>query len=442
MTKNLENLFYYIILSLPIAFISGSALINLSTILLNLIFIIHIFYNKNFFFLKEHKAFFLLIIVFIIYQIINNIINNNAHNNLKSISYVRFLIIPIIMKYFFYRVSLDIKKISKIYIIIFILLVIDLIFQYIFNFNILNFKPGLYNPDGHFYERYAGMFNQELVMGGFLGSFGFLSILFYFQLNKKNKYLFYPSLLILFFAILITGERASTLSFFISIFFIFLFIKEQRKYLFLTSISLIILTIVSMSFSNQLKLRYMNYPLRVLGIETNYEQEDKNLNLRIKKIYSKKIKLRESVENFSQNSHWGHHYRTAYAMFKDKPFNGYGFKQYRLICANYSYLFKNEKTLKETDINNGCSTHPHNYILELMSEQGIIGVIIFFLIIFYYVNNVLKIKDNKVLKLMILSLLLSYLFPFKPSGSIISTWYSSTFWFMLGFMYLNLKIKN
>ena len=77
-----------------------------------------------------------------------------------------------------------------------------------------------------------------------------------------------------------------------------------------------------------------------------------------------------------------------------------------------------------------------------MSEQGIFGMIIFFLIIFYYIKNASDIKGNKVLKLMILSLLLSYLFPFKPTGSIISTWYASGFWFMLGFMYIKEKIKN
>ena len=140
MTKNLENLFYYIILTLPIAFILGSALINIVTVLLASIFIIHIFLNKNFLFLKEHKIFFILIIIFILYQIVNNIINDNADNAFKSISYVRFLIIPILMKYFFYRASLDIKRIFKVYIIVFIFLIIDLIFQYIFDFNLLNFK--------------------------------------------------------------------------------------------------------------------------------------------------------------------------------------------------------------------------------------------------------------------------------------------------------------
>ena len=441
MTKKLENLFYYIILSLPITFILGSALINLAVILLNLIFITHAYYNKNYNFFEKHKIYFFLILAFIIYQIINNLINNN-HNNLKSISYIRFLLIPILMKYFFCKMNIDFKKLSKFYIIVFIFLICDLIFQYILNFNILNFKPGLYNIDNDLYERYAGVFDQELIMGGFLGSLGFLSIIFYFEFNKLNKYLFYFFLIVLFFSILITGERTSTLGCLLSIFFIFIFCKKHRKFLILTSLLIIFLTAILIPSNKQLKLRYMDYPMRVLGVETHFDQNAQTLNVRIKKISSQGIKISESIDNFFKNSSWGLHYRTAFAMFMDKPLNGHGFKQYRIVCANYSYLFKSDNLSKNVVEKNGCSTHPHNYILEILSEQGLIGIAIFFSIILYCLNDIFKNDQNKIYKLMILSLLLSYLFPFKPSGSIISTWYSSIFWFMLGFMHIKEKIKN
>ena len=442
MTKKLENLFYYIILSLPIIFILGSALINSAVILLNLIFFTHAYYNKNFIFFKKYKIYFFLIFIFIIYQIINNLINNNSHNNLKSISYIRFLLIPVLMKYFFCRIKFDLQKLSKFYIIVFIFLICDLIFQYIFNFNILNFKPGLYNIDSDLYERYAGVFNQELIMGGFLGSLGFLSIIFYFEFNKLNKYLFYFFLIVLFFSILITGERTSTLSCLLSIFFIFIFCKKHRKFLILTSLLIIFLTVILIPSNKQLKLRYMDYPLRVLGVETHTDQNAQNLNARIKKISNQEIKISESIDSFLKNSAWGLHYRTAFAMFIDKPLNGHGFKQYRIICANYSYLFESDNLSKSVVEKNGCSTHPHNYILEILSEQGLIGIAIFFSIILYCLNDIFKNDQNKIYKLMILSLLLSYLFPFKPSGSIISTWYSSIFWFMMGFMHIKEKIKD
>ena len=68
--KKLENTFVYILFSLPIAFIVGSAVINIFTVLLNLIFITHIYCTKNFTFLKKHKFYFLLLLAFIIYQLI------------------------------------------------------------------------------------------------------------------------------------------------------------------------------------------------------------------------------------------------------------------------------------------------------------------------------------------------------------------------------------
>ena len=198
MIKKLENIFVYIIFTLPFVFVLGSALINIATVLLILIFITHIYYTKNFNFLRQHKLYFLLLLIFIIYQLLNNIINDNIHNIFKSISYIRFLLIPLLMNYFFNNLNINVSKLSKIYMIIFLIIIFDLIFQYIFGFNTLNFKPGLFNAELNIYERYAGVFNQELIMGGFLSSFGFMTILIYFNFNKTNEYLFYFSLVILF----------------------------------------------------------------------------------------------------------------------------------------------------------------------------------------------------------------------------------------------------
>jgi len=323
--------------------------------------------------------------------------------------------------------------------IVFLIIIFDLIFQYIFDFNILNFKPGLYNNELDFYERYAGIFNQELIMGGFLGSFGFMTILIYFNFNKTKKYLFYLSLIVLFFSIFITGERSSTFTFFLTIFFIFLFCKEYRKNFFLVGLTLFIVSIFAINFSSQLKLRYLDYPIRIFGIEKKADQL-KSFDERFKAASLENIKISKLYKGFIENSHWGLHYKTAHQMFKDKPLNGHGFRQFRVICHDYTYLFRDyKKILAEGAVENGCSTHPHNYVYELISEQGIIGLIIFFLFIFYFLINVFDKKNHKLYKLMLLALLISYIFPFKPTGSIISTWYSSLFWFMLGFTYIQKK---
>ena len=59
------------------------------------------------------------------------------------------------------------------------LIIFDLFYQYIFDVNLFGFKPGLYNFDQDIYERYSGIFNNELILGSYLSSFGFLIIIFF-----------------------------------------------------------------------------------------------------------------------------------------------------------------------------------------------------------------------------------------------------------------------
>ena len=53
-----------------------------------------------------------------------------------------------------------------------------------------------------------------------------------------------------------------------------------------------------------------------------------------------------------------------------KKLIGLGLKNYRIKC--------NEDTIdKNTNQNTLCSSHPHNFYLEFLSETGILGLILF-----------------------------------------------------------------
>ena len=73
----LENFFFYIIISLPILFIFGSAILNISIFILNIVFIIHVLSNKNFNFFEENRLYITFLLLYLAFQIINNIINQN-----------------------------------------------------------------------------------------------------------------------------------------------------------------------------------------------------------------------------------------------------------------------------------------------------------------------------------------------------------------------------
>ena len=432
LNQNLEKVFFYIVASLPILLIFGSGIINISIVFLNIIFFIHIISTRNFIFFHDNRIYFLILLSFLTFQVMNNFLNLNFIYFDKSIYYLRFLLLPIVFKYFSKFIKFDLLKLSKIYLIILMLIIFDLFYQYIFDVNLIGFKPGLYNLDQDIYERYSGIFNNELILGSYLSSFGFIIIVFFFFFNKRNNFYLLIILSILFFSILITGERSSLMNIIISIFFIFLFIKSLRLKLTVLGLTFLAMSIIGLNFSDQLKLRYFDYPLRVLL--------NKSENNQIEINPFRGLNLKSASTNFLNNTHWGMHYKTATSMFLDKPINGHGFKQFRIKCENYSYLFS-KKLLNEAGSKNGCSTHPHHYILEILSEQGIIGLIIFFLLVFTLIKDILIRTDDKIYVLFLFSIILGYMLPIKPSGSIISTWSASIFWLLLSFGYIKNKKK-
>lgn len=429
LNQRLEKLFYFIVLFLPIIFIFGSAILNISIVVLNIIFFVHIITCKNFDYFKENRIYFVFLLIFLIFQILNNILNENFDYFGKSIFYLRFLLLPLIFKYFSTFVQFDILRISKFYILILLLVIFDLFYQYIFDINLLGYKPGLFNQKENLYERYSGVFNDELIMGSYLSSFGFLIVAFYYLFNNKKNYIFLILLGILFLSVLLTGERSSLLNVLISIFFIFLFIKNLRMPLLLIGSIIVVIFTIGINSSDQLKLRYFDYPLNVLTNYTYNNDDQENKEYIFEKGYT----------NFINNTHWGMHYKTAARMFIEKPINGHGFKQFRIKCKNYSFLFDQE-LLNSAATQNGCSSHPHHYILEILSEQGLIGLIIFLFFIIHTIKDSFRLTNNRAYLLILFSIIIGYMLPLKPSGSIISTSYSFIFWIMLSFSYI--KSKN
>ena len=86
-----------------------------------------------------------------------------------------------------------------------------------------------------------------------------------------------------------------------------------------------------------------------------------------------------------------------------------------------------------------CATHPHNFYFEILSELGLVGLIliaIFFIIMFMSVfKMILKTKD----KFLIINflILLVYFVPFMPKGSFFTTWNAMIFWFLISFLIAN-----
>ena len=94
---------------------------------------------------------------------------------------------------------------------------------------------------------------------------------------------------------------------------------------------------------------------------------------------------RSLIDNF-YDTQWGAHYLVSIEMFKLKPFIGNGYRSFRNECKKYDEIKSASKNIR------CCSSHPHNYVIELMAETGLVGVIIYF---FFIISIFLRLKRIK-----------------------------------------------
>ena len=122
-------------------------------------------------------------------------------------------------------------------------------------------------------------------------------------------------------------------------------------------------------------------------------------------------------------------FEKAIFFYKKSPVFGIGPKNFRYVC----------------EINNlNCSTHPHNYYLQLLLETGILGFILlaafYSFILFKIINSFLK-KENITQTVLIHQPYLIMLFPFMPTQSFFNN-YNSCFLFLpIGFLIYHYKDK-
>lgn len=405
----LKKINYLILLILPVFFILGKSYVNIAVIILTFSCIALCFYKKVNPFSKIEN---ILFAIFFTYISINSLINYiNFDNVLKSISLFRYIFFSAVIVYTIHNISSEqLKKIKYLYFIIIIFVIIDIVFQYYFGFDIFGFQPGMCE-DGHCL-RYQGPFGKELIAGSFFAYFGLIIALFFF--NNKILNLFF---LVLGVAILITGDRSPFVAYII-FFTTYIIISKQKfiQKIILIFISFLIFFLV-LNLLSSTKTRYLDFSKDITY--SGIKKFDGNKNI---------IDILKEVKD----SPWGKHYQVAWAMFLDKPINGHGYNSFQMKCKKYE-----EITNTNTGNFKGCSTHPHNAFLEILAEQGLVGLLILNIIIFYILKKILTLKfNNQDIKIkFILSgvLFLCFYFPLKPTGSLFSVWLGSMTFFVYSF---------
>lgn len=392
--KFLKNydLLNILIITYLLSYIAGPAIINIYLTIISIYCLFYFYQNKEkLIFLQKDKSF-IFFSIFILYIFLKDIFLYKF--NPELLSFVRVYIIFSFIC--FYSLNKNVKIDIKYKYIVLILLIfnIDSIFQYIFKFNLVGFQ--IFN-----HNRLTSFFDNEPIVGSFIMKLFFPLLTLYLYKIKKDL-LTFVVLLFSIVVILISGERMPFLQLIFGIFIFTLFsLKFSKKIiLFFTTCIFLIISIFIISPS-----AFDRYKDTFNGINSLYNdiKEEKNLE---SQIISK-----HGVYDYYQN------FNSAIILWKKNYLFGNGYRYYKNNC---------NKELETSDIW-GCSTHPHNIYLEILSDYGLIGLSIYLIFLYKLLVNFLK-SDNKKYYGIFLTILVTSV-PFVTSPSIFSSHYGSIYFF-------------
>jgi O-antigen ligase len=423
MYKNLnKNLLLYLYALLLLTFVLGILITEIFTLITLIFFFIK---NRNLNYYKDKK--FLFLLIFSIY-IATNAYFQIPHQDLRISSFFNFrfalfaIAIVFILDLLDNEITIQSKHILKIIFFIIGFICLDAFIQFLSGTNLFGFEIQRYS-------RISGVFGSELILGSFLIKFFpiILWLIFFlkFEINKyKNFLIFFFSFY--FTTIYFSGERTSIAIMFISIFLFSFFIKEIKK-IFLKSFSIFLIFVIFISFTKIGKANTFDRVfVKTFNQITNQFYPNKKTELIKKKTNNSNKKIRNNILFFSKD-HNGH-YILAYKLFKESPMFGIGPKGFRYHCRIVDYD-------SEVGI---CSTHPHNIIMQILSEIGIVGLFFYLYGVYFIIKNLFfnfkkdqEFKTFICFKIASIALIIN-LFPFLPSGNFFNNWISIVNYYYIG----------
>ena len=373
-----------------------------------------------------------LLFIFFALSIISTIIGYGKSDYIiiaKSFADIRFAMLFLLIRNLFYYKIIRINTLLTLSLLCAIFLSFDIFLQFTYGKDILGF------PEIN--GRYGGVFGKEAIAGSYIQKFSILAILGSFYLKYKkilHKELFIVSIIaILGTGILMTLDRIPFFIYILSLSTLLILLKSFRKVIFFSILIIIIFFFSIYQNNNLIRSRYepiYKFAEVILLKSTGFIKDNNIIN-------KDKVNLEEKT------MHTGIEYyvlfNSAMYTFKNNFWLGSGSKSYYKSCNE---LIKYRNYLL-------CAPHPHNIYLEILINQGVIGMIIFltFLITILKKNYsyfVISRSHNadKILKIFLLVLFAFEIWPLRSYGSIFQTVNGTLFWFLISLISSKLFIKK
>ena len=392
-----QRAFKFIPYILPFLLIFSRSAADITVLIVGILFLVHSNkYNK---WRWTKHLWFKCSLVFWLYLLFINapLSSNFTESFLYSLAFIRWPIFAAAIAFWILKDSDMQKRFLLSMLIVLFFICFDTWWQYFFRQDIFGYVP--LNE-----VRLTGPFrNNNAVPGIFIarlmGLLLYVAVIFPpLRSDKKIILICFIVSLLMLVSVYITGERmalilACIVSFItITALYIEYFNKEKKLVLLLTTI--LGLTIICI----------------LLFIPQMFERQ-----------------INESIIKFSDitNSDYGLVFESAYKVWAQSPLFGVGMHQYSSECILLG--------LKTTG--SGVCMHPHNIVFHLLSEMGVIGFVLYYIMIFSIVLTALKthyIRKNYLFLFFGFSLLFVSFFPLIVGMSLFNNWIGATIWLLVG----------
>lgn len=413
-----KNNLSIILFLIPLSYVIGIAVTEFFVFLSILFFI---FMNKDKYLFLDPKVIFLLLFSF--YILLNAYFQIFDDLRLASLFHFRFVIFSLSI-FFFCKIHENYREKNFFLLFIFsvLILLIDSIFQFFNGTNLLGYEI--------ISGRISSFFQDELILGSFLVRLLPIILWFIFFLKidiKKNIFYFIIFFSLYIISIYLSGGRTSFFLSVILIFSIFYIVKSLRSILFFTTLIFILFAFCTSYF----KMGSIDPSARMFVKTFNQITDHKLVNDK-----KDNIDLKNISNNFKiySTDHEGH-IKLALKLFSENKIFGVGPKGFRYYCRSVEYN-------PEIGI---CSTHPHNLLIQIISELGLIGLAFYIIaagfVLFNFIKLILKKEfSEEYLSFYVITLgLIINFFPFIPSGNLFNNWISIILYYNIGFYLYSYK---
>ena len=340
--------FSVLLILIPLVLITGPAIPDIFLSLIAFYFLVVSVLKKKWHYYKNPLV--IGFLLFCLYGIIRSLfyeIPSDSLTNEGSIFYFRYIFFAMGVWYLLDNNPHIPSCLLILSISCLVLVCIDGLYQYFFGIN-------FFGNEKFADQRLTGLFGKEPIIGRYIAHLSILTFALIYQSFQKTKTLIIFSILFLMMCevvVFLTGERTPLFYTTLYTILILIFIPQYRIYRIIGLFFSVMIILIIIQINPTAKTRMVDATINEVS-QTNFP-------------YLPYGPMHEA------------HYISAFTMFLDKPIIGAGTNTFRYECKKTQYRYNQFS----------CSSHPHNFYIQILAELGVIGLL-FLITFFLYIASI------------------------------------------------------